>query len=602
MIDLLGAVGWGGEGSRAFGEPELPFPCHDLRYAHVCRSAGSRMAAVWLARDDHHEAHDSSHRLFVVGDAFHRTDSPRYRPGRGPIAASQLLSELRDRPLETLRRIKGSFTFVLVDEREGTCELFNSRGGVSPFYYALDGDRFLFSTSLAALAHGLDAAPRVDPTALAELVVFNYPLARRTFYEGVSLLGPGEEVSVGPAGLAVRRWWDARTLFAQDVMDREDALESGAGLFHRIVNDAAEGPERLRVSFTSGFDSRAILAVLDRPRSELAAYAFGTPGSLNVLVPAGICQRLGIDFDAMYLEGDYESVFAENAFKAIRLSDGLSTVERANYPYAFERLAAVSPVVLTGLFGSELLRTFQNVGHIVSAGFVTLNRAPDPVAAAVEMTRAAAAVSYFDGAALRRAAETVAGDVAELWRSFDGLSPEQRFYAFLMLEGLRKYFGAEVHMERPWGVNRFPFFDDEFVEFAFRAPFTGVHGRHTRPTVRERFLSQYFYAFVIRRHCPQLLGFTTDHGYPPGDVLSALWPAKVGAKFVARRLREKGTQYREFRTEEWTESLYREHLTTGPADRWYDPRLLSDFATGAWKGNRHEFAKAASLKLWLEAT
>ncbi|MDQ3915622.1 MAG: hypothetical protein M3323_09895 [Actinomycetota bacterium] len=601
MIDLLGIVALGGGIPPPFEEWDIPFPCHDLRYATVRRAARGVASAVWLSRDEAHEAADDTHRLFVVGDVFHRTDSPGYRAGAGPIDASELLPDVRVDAAATLARVKGSFTLVLVDEASGRCVLHNGRSGVSPFYYARDGDRFLFSTSLAALVRTMRHDPAVDAAALAELVLFNYPVAARSFFEGVAMLRPGEEVTAGPAGIARRRWWDLRDLYAQETIGRNDALEGGAALFHRVVNDAAAGPERLRVSFTSGFDSRAILSVLDRDPADLVAYAFGIPGSLNVSVPRDICARLGIEFAPIYLEHDYEAAFADNAFKAIALSDALSTVERANYPYAFERLADVSPVVLTGLFGSELLRTFQNVGHIVSEAFVRLNPAPDPGAAVAAMVGEAAEGAYFDGTALKGAADGVAADVAELWGDLDGLSEERRFYAFLMLEGLRKYFGAEVHMERPWAVNRFPFFDDEFVELAFRAPFTGVHGRHTDPTVRERFLSQYFYAFVIRRYRPELLPFTTDHGYPPGDVLSRVWPLKVGAKFVARRLRERRTGYREFRTEEWTEPLYVEHLKPGPADDWFDPRVHADLASGAWKANRTEFAKAASLKLWLEA-
>ena len=600
MIDLLGIVELGDGGPpRPFGEGEVPFPCHDPRYATAGRSASARLAATWLTRDGVHEAHDDTHRLFVVGDVFRRIGSPGYAPQAPPVPAADLLDELRGGPAETLAGIKGSFTLVLVDERSGGCTLYNCRTGVSPFYYSIEGSSFLFSTSLAALAARREASPAVDSAALAELVLFNYPIASRSFFEGVKMLRPAEEVAARPGGVARRRWWDVQTLYAQPKSGRRDALEEGASLFQTIVNDYAGERDRLRVSFTSGFDSRAILSVLDRDPGDLVAYAFGIPGSLNVSVPREICQRLGIEFDPIYLEEEYEAAYADNAFRAIKLSDALSTVERANYPYAFERLAHVSPVVLTGLFGSELLRTFQNVGHIVSEAFVRLNPATDPGASVAALVEEASD-GYFDPDAIRGAADEVAADVRELWDDLAGLTEDQRFYMFLMLEGLRKYFGAEVHMERPWAINRFPFFDDEFVEFAFRAPFTGVHGRHTDPTVRERFLSQYFYAYVIRRYRPELLRYTTDHGYPPGDVLSLVWPLKVGAKFVARRLQEKRTSYREFRTEEWTETLYREHLRPGPADRWLDPRLGRDFASGAWKGNRTEFAKAASLKLWLE--
>src|SRR5205823_3685298 len=144
------------------------------------------------------------------------------------------------------------------------------------------------------------------------------------------------------------------------------------------VNDRARDVPRVRVSFTSGFDSRATLAVLDKDPADILAYAFGIPGSMNISIPLQISNQLGIRFEPIYLDSAYEAQFDDYARRAVVLSDCLSTVERANYPYAFERHADFSPVVLTGLFGSELLRTFQNIGHIVSAELVRVHRAAEP--------------------------------------------------------------------------------------------------------------------------------------------------------------------------------------------------------------------------------
>ena len=83
-------------------------------------------------------------------------------------------------------------------------------------------------------------------------------------------------------------------------------------------------------------------------------------------------------------------------------------------------------------------------------------------------------------------------------------------------------------MERPWAINRFPFLDDEFVEFAFKSPMAGVYSRTLTPTVENRFKSQYFYAYVIKKYRPELLKMRTDHGYSPGDVLSPMPLLKIG--------------------------------------------------------------------------
>ena len=175
-----------------------------------------------------------------------------------------------------------------------------------------------------------------------------------------------------------REWyWDVRKLYDAPLYTKDDALEIGSELFYRTVNTLAGDATKVCISFTSGFDSRAILSVLEKDPVDILAYSFGIPGSLNVTIPERICKQQGIRYQPILLDHEYEEVFDEYALRALWLSDCLSTVERANYPYAFEKLADYSQVVITGLFGSELMRTFQNIGGIVSAELARLNMSKD---------------------------------------------------------------------------------------------------------------------------------------------------------------------------------------------------------------------------------
>lgn len=604
MFDLLGILDFqthqapplpsGVLPAQRWGKPDLP----------VHTVSAQRLAAQFIVRaigDPAYHTADGLH-LFIVGEARLRSDAPQSSSGN-PLSANSLLAFWRAEPAAFIRRLKGNFTLVLVNANLRKVKLYNSRFGISPFYYALDGGRFIFSTSLAAVAACLSSVPVLDHAAVAELALFSYPLGDRTYFLQVKMLRPAEVVRADGSGLRRDAWWDVRTLYDVPLLPEPQALEHGSELFRKTVNGMAADAPKLRLSFTSGFDSRAILAALEREPADVLGYSFGIPGSLNVSIPEKLCTRLGQPFSAIYLDGGYERVFDQYARRAVLLSDCLSTVERANYPYAFERLADFSPVVITGLFGSELMRTFQNVGHIVSANLARLNLVDDPLTELKQIINASGTLGYFAPDLFRQAMKEIEADVATaLVERFGEMPPDRRFYMFLLTEGLRKYFGAEIHMERPWGINRFPFLDDEFVEFAFRAPFAGVHSRTLWPTVSNRYRSQRFYAYVIRKYRPELLSAPTDHGYSPGDVLSPLALARIGPRFLLWKWRRERTGYREFKTEEWTATFYRRHLF-GNAVRsdLFSPRLAEDFRSGAWLANRLEFAKAASFKAWLEA-
>lgn len=313
--------------------------------------------------------------LFVVGEARLRSDAALsttdLKPKNCPLLSANVLTSIYQAdPDGFIHQLKGNFTLVIVNERLRQITLYNSRFGISPFYYTHDGQRFLFSTSMAAIAQSLSQALKLDLVAISELSLFNYPLGNRTYFRQVKMLRPAEKIIANGTGVCAESYWNVRTLYDVKLFPPKEALEIGASLFHKTVNDLVIDTPRVCVSFTSGFDSRAILSVLEKPTTEYLGYSFGIAGSLNITIPQQIARQHGFPYQPVILNGIYESVFNEYALRAVMLSDCLSTVERANYPYVFEKLADFSPVVITGLFGSELLRTFQNIGHIVSENLV----------------------------------------------------------------------------------------------------------------------------------------------------------------------------------------------------------------------------------------
>jgi hypothetical protein len=564
-----------------------------------------KMCVVCRGRAEEKEdyAYADFKHLFLVGEAFARLDSVGTKQGwKGRLSAWALLDLFMERGDKLLQYIKGNFTLVIVNERLQQITLYNSHFGISPFYYAIYGQRFLFSTSLATIVQNLTRAPELDLVAIAELSLFNYPLGDRTYFQQVQMLRPAEKIIADIKGIRSERYGNVRTLYDVKLLSHNEALEIGASLFHKTVNDLVIDTPRVCVSFTSGFDSRAILSVLEKPTTEYLGYSFGIAGSLNITIPQQIARQHGFPYQPVILNGIYESVFNEYALRAVMLSDCLSTVERANYPYVFEKLADFSPVVITGLFGSELLRTFQNIGHIVSENLVRVDLAANPIAELRQLISTPLTTGYLAPELFQKTVQEVEYDVSRvLIEQFGDMSPDKRFYMFLLTEGLRKYFGAEVHMERPWGTNRFPYLDDEFVEFAFSAPFVGVYSHTIKPSINNRYRSQYFYAYIIRKYRPDLLDAATDHGYSPRDVVSPFGLLKIAPKHLYWRWNRMRTDYREFKTEEWTEALYKRCLLEKPIkDDLFSRKLEEDFKNGSWKKNRLEFAKAASLKLWLE--
>jgi len=603
MFDILGLM------DLAFHKNHNPSPESAFRYKpwsdnrkYERYSINSKsFQVIYLKRefDDYDYFFENGMHLFIIGEVF---PNRALLAKKGKIRAEEIFHLYEENGINFLNHIKGNFVLVLLNEDIRKCRLFNSRFGILPFYYTIDNLAFVFSSSLTAIIKSLPIMPQVDMAAVAELALFNYPLGDRTYFRNIKMLRPGEIISADADGIKKEFYWDVRTLYDLTKFSRKDALEIGAELFHKIVNQLSEDVPKIRISFTSGFDSRAILSVLKKDPENYLTYSFGIPSSLNITIPQYISQQLGISYQPILLDETYENVFDEYAIQTLLLSDCLSTVERANYPYSFEKLEDFSPVILTGLFGSELMRTFQNIGHIVSQSFIRLYMSSDPLAELKKIIAESGQINYFAQNLLICATNDIEADVNNvLIEGFGEMASHRRLYMFLLTEGLRKYFGPEVHIERLYGINRFPFLDDEFVEFLFRSPFAGVHSRVLSPGIRNRYQSQYFYAYIIRKYRPELLYAPTDHGYAPIDLLSPLAMFVVGPKCLLARRWRRRNHYREFKTEEWTGELYKRVLFQKPVNKeYFSPALENDFSSGEWLKHRSEYARAASLKVWLE--
>jgi hypothetical protein len=172
----------------------------------------------------------------------------------------------------------------------------------------------------------------------------------------------------------------------------------------------------------------------------------------------------------------------------------------------------------------------------------------------------------------------------------------------LLYEGARKYFGGEIHSERSYVYNRFPFLDDDFVSWVFRSPFAGVYSNTLRPSPFVRFRSQYFYAGVMKNFKPDLLKYQTDHGFPPEYILSRFPFLKIGPSYLLRRWRLRTSGFEEFTPVKWMgiflaqsgkERIFHSDITTN--------QLGDDYSSGNWRRNFSSFKKWVSFNFWNNA-
>lgn len=108
---------------------------------------------------------------------------------------------------DCVSRFRGMFAFALWDEANQTLFCARDRFGIKPFYYAVTGGAFYFVSEIKALLPFLQDI-RTDLQGFKEYVTFQFCLAGRTLFEGVSELAPGHVLVAKHGTIETRRYWE----------------------------------------------------------------------------------------------------------------------------------------------------------------------------------------------------------------------------------------------------------------------------------------------------------------------------------------------------------------------------------------------------------
>ena len=165
-----------------------------------------------------------------------------------------------------VRRFKGMFAFAIAERDSGRVVLARDRLGIKPLYYADNGQRFRFASSLPALLAGGDIDRGLDPVALHHYFSFHAAVpAPRTILRGVKKLAPATILTIEPDGRPhSETYWDLHVgeADADRHLGEQDWVEAVTealtlAVERRLVADVPVG-----VLLSGGLDSSLVVALL----------------------------------------------------------------------------------------------------------------------------------------------------------------------------------------------------------------------------------------------------------------------------------------------------------------------------------------------------
>ena len=159
-------------------------------------------------------------------------------------------------------RVEGNFAAVIWAPRARVLTAVCSPLGAPPLYYAVDRRRIILATAPRAVFAWGDLDRCVDDAVLASHMIDDHGDGRATCYAALSLLLPGELLTVSPKAVRVRQYYDLAER-AQPVRLAADAdyVDAAGELLRNAVESAMQATVQPAISLSGGLDSSTLAVV-----------------------------------------------------------------------------------------------------------------------------------------------------------------------------------------------------------------------------------------------------------------------------------------------------------------------------------------------------
>lgn len=420
--------------------------------------------------------------------------------------------------INIFKKFSGWFNVIKYSAGDDTIEIINSRLGMLPLYYYSANNELIISSRLKIFYKILDSI-NIDRGVIIQQCLYNYPFSNKTHIKNVSCLPSASKMKIINGRINLEKYWKVE----EEITDKpfnvkkstdflDDALNSVIKKFCSINN-------KIALSLTGGWDGRLILAyaLKYKEKDDIILYSFGKENSPDVTIPAEISAKYNLKFLPVYLDNNYlNQKFADYAGRTILNSDSYRSFKRTHYLYAMDILKDYTPFVVTGIGGSNLLKstafTPSNVFNKLVLDLINTDDLQKEIESQYSLIKKR--YSFIGNFSVNDFVDSF--DIREYKDLYDIKNFSARFCTYLVSNIERKYFGAEVSTYRHLIYNYSPFLDYEFLQKLFK---TSFFGRYDSIKVLPSFRNAMLYSKLISRNNNFLAKEKTDRNID----LNNLW-------------------------------------------------------------------------------
>ncbi|CAN5397315.1 hypothetical protein BH10BAC5_BH10BAC5_11550 [soil metagenome] len=529
--------------------------------------------------------------VLVYGDLLPRLNSVTDNPGDLFVI----------KPEELIDKFKGNY--VILRSIGGRINLWSNPLITKPVFYHVAENSTIYISSNLSWLHKNSGSHKIHPSSVIAIQAFDLIPGNRTLFDDIYILQGGEEITFVNGTPVSRKYYEISQLLRNKVMEESRSFDILSVILKENMKRFLHSVDKTSSALTGGFDGRLNFSTMtEAERKKVLFYSYGRKGSMQLSIPAEISRKLKVNYKGIPLDEDYEKDFAENSVEALKLSDGFAPFMRANYLYSHKIISKITTYLITGIFGSEVMRPWHDLGGIQMSDKVREIFMSDD--------RKKAFDDVFDrmeneGYILKEHYPEARKELFDYLNNkyfipFADLLPQEQLYALFFTEGITKFFTQEIRVEKYYMTHFLPFIDLDFAEALLQSPFLGLRNGFYENSAIKRRRGQRFYAMLMNRFCPEIAKIKTDRGYAPRSLITTIgWLDIIKGFIVNKKIKKYFTPDDTFNAAKWQFLFYKgREKDVLEKDEIFGDNIKLKWESEAYLKDRYRFSRLVSIKYW----
>jgi asparagine synthetase B (glutamine-hydrolysing) len=565
---------------------------------------------IYLERneEDQNYIYSVGHHIFMYGSIFtnkYFQEITGELPTKvDPLKLSELYLQKGDKIVNYL---KGSFIIIIVNEDPFFVKLITDKLNVLPLYYFYKDQFLIISSNVRLIISTGLPSKKLNQLALLEQILFGFMLDDNYFLQEIYQTKNAAIHVFEETRKSTLSYWSVEELYHEKFLPKNLSFNLLCEQMVENVNLYSSDANKILFGLTGGYDSSLNLALIQKPIKDICFFSWGIPHSKQINIPQEIALRLNLNYQSILLDQTFDEEYEVNAVDSIEFSNGTAPITRAPLPFTYKKLRNVSELLLTGLFGSEILRPLNGILLNNSSEKIFLGE--NVFESLKRELKIIKEKGYLYDNIYNNSKDLLINHLKinflEKYKNYDKLT---RFFFFIIQEGIRKFFMQEMQIDRVFVTTRCPYSDDDFLELIYQTVFSGLHisvvNKNKINSMIQRYKCQHIYGHLIHRYSPLLCEIYLSHGtrFINNNLPSPFYFINfITGQLLLKLYNRKNKTNDTFDSSRWTSKMFEAILSEDLIYPFNHDNMTNSFRNKLYKTDHLAFAHALSISRYLSS-